>query len=136
MRRSAEEALADVAASRGDLAELVEEAHGRRVGRSQFAGGLQAAGAKRHGVAQQALHQVVGGVLQCRPGAVGERAKAQANPPGKLLDGQGWREREHKPACTPNGTGQAADRLPWAYRRSTPASHGVSTLAAHITPVG
>jgi hypothetical protein len=38
MGLSAEQALADVAAKSGDLAELVEEAHGGQVGRSQLAG--------------------------------------------------------------------------------------------------
>jgi hypothetical protein len=117
MGLSAEQALADVAASSGDLAELVEEAHSGQVGRSQLAGGGQAAGANCHGVAQQALHQVIGGVLEGGPSAVGEGAKAQANPAGEFVDGQGWRERGHKLACTPSGTGQAANGPPRACRR-------------------
>jgi hypothetical protein len=37
MGRSAEQTVADIAARGGDIAELVEEAHGGQVGRSQFA---------------------------------------------------------------------------------------------------
>jgi hypothetical protein len=112
MGLSAEQALADVAAAGGDFTELVEEAHGSQVGRSQLAGGGQAAAAQRHGVAQQALDQVIGGVLEGGPSAVGERAKAQANPAGEFVDGQGWRERGHNLACTPNGTGLATNGSP------------------------
>ena len=124
-RRSAEQAAADVATAGGDLTELVEQAHGGRVGRSQFAGGRQASGAKRHGGVQQALHQVVGGVLERRPSAVGNRTEAQTNPSGELLDGQERREGRHErvyprtiprkrppgsryrtPACVPAWTGR------------------------------
>src|SRR5829696_4442025 len=117
MGLSAEEALADVAAAGGDFAEFVEEAHDGQVGWSQLAGGGQAAGAKRHGVAEQALDQVVGGVLEGGPSAVAERAKAQANPAGEFVDGQGWRERGHNLACTPSGTGQGANGPPRACGR-------------------
>ena len=67
---------ADVAASGGDLAELVEVVHGGQVGWGQLARGPDAGGPKRHGINEQALHEVVGRVLQREPIATSEITKA------------------------------------------------------------
>ena len=87
--RSAEQVAADVAASGGDLAEFVEVVHGGKVGWGQLARGPDAGGPERHDIGEQALHEVVGRVLQRGPVAVGEIAEAQSNPSRGLLDGQG-----------------------------------------------
>jgi hypothetical protein len=78
---SAEYVAADVAAGGGDLAQLVEEVNGGQVERAQLACGPDAAGPKCHGVGEQALDQVVGGVLEGGPVAVGEAAKASRRRP-------------------------------------------------------
>jgi hypothetical protein len=100
---SAEQATADVAAGGGDLAQLVEEVHGSQVGWPQLGRGPEATGSERHGVGEQALDQVVGGVLEGGPVAVGKTAKAEPNPSGGFLDGQGQWFGGHIPRVPPTG---------------------------------
>jgi hypothetical protein len=85
----AEQAAADVAAGGGDLAQLVEEVHGYEIGWPQLARGPHAAGPECHGAGEQALDQVIGGVLEGGPVAVAKPAKTKPNSSGRLLDGQG-----------------------------------------------
>jgi hypothetical protein len=87
--RSAEHMIADVAAGGGDLAQLVEEVDRGQVERAQLACGPDAAGPNCHGIGEHALNQVVGGVLEGGPVAMGEAAKAKPNTSGGFLDGQG-----------------------------------------------
>ena len=51
--------------------------------------GAQAAGPEGHGVGEEALDQVVGGVLEGGPVAVGKAAEAEPDASGGFLDGQG-----------------------------------------------
>lgn len=53
----------------------------------QLARGPQAAGPNRHGLGQQALDQVVGGILEGGPVAVGETAKTQTPRDGRQSSG-------------------------------------------------
>src|SRR5829696_2423154 len=87
--RLAEQAAADVAAGGGELAQLVEQVHGGQVGRGHLERGAQAAGPEGHGVCEQALDQVGGGVLEGEPVAVGKAAEAEPDASGGFLDGQG-----------------------------------------------
>src|SRR4051812_32130557 len=60
----AEQALADVAAGRGDLSELPQEHHQGHVRARLGAEGADAAGAERHHCHEQLPHQLVGRLLQ------------------------------------------------------------------------
>jgi hypothetical protein len=112
-------------AAGGDLAQLVEQVHGGQLRRSQLRGNPEAAGPYRHGVGEQALDQVLGGILEGGPIAVGETATPQPNPSRQLLDGQGQGAVGHGPGYPGLAAGSSAGRPDaaapvggWAWRSS------------------
>jgi hypothetical protein len=101
-----------------------------RSGGPSSTGAPEAAGPKRHGVGQQALDQVVGGVLEGGTVVVGKTAKAEPNPSGGFLDGQGQAAIGHGSDVPRHRPGVLA-----GLRQSRDSSHSSEATCHEPSPI-